>query len=179
MPSDAPLTIRIAQTIGLTSSAWLAGQIASFSLFTVPRLLESPTPLMLRQWSAMFWAGKSVGMPGGIVTALTYFYLAYATHTSSASSFLSDTTSIRYAVAGILSVGIVPFTLVFLNSTNVAIFKREEEVSKAEREGKSVQARAGEESAQDLLRRWGTLNLGRAVVMLGSAVLGAWTTINA
>jgi hypothetical protein len=178
MPSDAPLTIRLVQTIGITASSWLAGQVASFSIFTIPRLLESPTPLMLRQWKAMFYAGKSVGQPGGIVIALSYFYLAYASHTSSSLPFTSNVNGISYAVSGLLSIGIVPYTLTVLMPTNLAIFKREEEVSKAEKEGKSVQASAGEGSAQDLLKRWAALNLGRAFLVTASAVLGVWTTVN-
>jgi hypothetical protein len=178
MPSDTPLTIRLVQTVGITASSWLASQVASFSIFTISRLLESPTPLMLRQWKGMFYAGKSVGQPGGIVIALSYFYLAYASHTSSAVPFTSNFTSISYAVSGLLSIAIVPYTLTVLMPTNLAIFKLEEEVSRAEKEGKSVQASAGEETAQVLLKRWAALNLGRAFLVTASAVLGVWTTIN-
>ena len=83
-----------------------------------------------------------------------------------------------YLVAGALSVGIIPYTLTVLMGTNLKIFGREEEVSKAEKEGKSRQASAGEESAQVLLRRWAVLNLGRAALMSASAVVGVWTTVN-
>ncbi|KAE9371814.1 hypothetical protein N431DRAFT_426415 [Stipitochalara longipes BDJ] len=178
MPSDAPLSVRLVQTLGITASSLLAGQVSSFSFSTVPRLLESPTPLMLRQWVNMFHVGKSVGQPSSIVIALSYFYLAYASHSSSLSHFLGNTVAVSYTVAGLLSMSIAPYTLTVLMPTNLAILAREEEVSRAEKEGKSVEPKKGEESAQVLLKRWAVLNLGRMVLLLGSAVLGTWTTIN-
>ena len=178
MPTDAPLTLRLVQTIGITVTSWMAGQVSSFSFFTIPRLLESPTPLMLKQWVNMFQAGKSVGQPVSIIIPVSYLYLAYASHSSSSSPFFSNKVALSYAAAAALCLSIPPYTITVLKSTNVAIFKRAEEVTKGEKEGRAVEARKGEESAQDLLRRWALLNLGRVVLLLASALLGTWTTIN-
>lgn len=118
-----------------------------------------------------------MGQPSSILIALSYMYLHYASH-SSRLPFFGNTVALSYAVAAILSMSITPYTLIVLNSTNAAIFKRESEVSKAEKDGRAVEERSGDESAQVLLRRWAALNLGRVVLLLGSSVLGTWTTIN-
>ncbi len=55
MSTEASVPIRIAQTLGITSSLMLGGISLGFSSFTVPRLMESPTPLMLRQWKKMYF----------------------------------------------------------------------------------------------------------------------------
>jgi len=55
MSTEASIPIRIAQTLGITSSLMLGGLSLGFSTFTVPRLMESPTPLMLRQFQKMYF----------------------------------------------------------------------------------------------------------------------------
>ncbi len=110
MATERPLPIRIAQTLGITVSALLAGNTLSLSFFLIPRLLESPTPLMLRQWKTMYITGRALVPPTTTLATLSYFYLSYNSHTSSTSPFTSNTASISYLVAGLLSIGVMPFT---------------------------------------------------------------------
>merc|ERR1712000_541897 len=63
MPSETPLPIRLAQTLGITSSLILSGMTLSTSLTTVPRLLESPPTLLLQQWGHMYDRGRKTGPP--------------------------------------------------------------------------------------------------------------------
>jgi hypothetical protein len=76
--SDTPLPIRLVQTIGITTSSILAGSVASASFALVPRLLESPTPLLLKQWGNAYNAGKKNAPPFAVLSSACYFYLAYA-----------------------------------------------------------------------------------------------------
>ena len=48
--AETPTSIRAAQAAAIFLSAFSAGTNLSLSYFVVPRLLESPTPLMLQQW---------------------------------------------------------------------------------------------------------------------------------
>jgi hypothetical protein len=177
MPTENPIPIRIAQVLGITTSALLAGNTLSLSFFTIPRLLESPTPLMLRQWKTMFLAGKVVSQPATALAALSYFYLSYDSHSSSSSPFVSNSASISYAVAGLLSIGIIAYTFGIQMPTNIKLLKKVDETSALEKSDTVVEVGLGEETAHKLVDNWGLLNLGRGVMLTASAVLGAWTAL--
>jgi hypothetical protein len=73
MSQTNPLPIRIAQTLGLGTSLMLAGSTLTTSIYLIPRLLESPTPLMLRQWDGMFQQGKRTAPPIAVVVYFPLF----------------------------------------------------------------------------------------------------------
>jgi Anthrone oxygenase len=175
MPTDAPIVIRLAQTLGITSSLLLGGISLGFSAFTVPRLLESPTPLMLRQWKKMYIAGRNFAIPCAFLSSLSFFYLAYSTHSSNPFSGSGD--AVAYAVAGALSIGIIPVTLVVLLPTNNKLERKEEEVRGLEKEDEVVEG-LGEETAHVLVDRWATLNLWRVGMVITASVIGIWTSIS-
>jgi hypothetical protein len=178
MPTENnPIPIRIAQVLGITTSALLAGNTLSLSFFTISRLLESPTPLMLRQWKSMFLAEKVVSPPAATLAALSYFYLSYKSHVSSSSPFVSNSASISYAVAGLLSTGVIAYTFGIQTPTNIKLLKKADETSALEKSGTVVEVGLGEETAHKLVDNWGLLNLGRGVMLTASAVLGAWTAL--
>lgn len=178
MPTDTPIPIRLAQTLGITSSLLLGGISAGLSFFTVPRLLESPTPLMLRQWRKMYIAGKHAAIPGAFLSSVSYFYLAYNA-LSSSNPFAGDGAGYNYAAAGVLSAGIIPFTFAVLMPTNNKLERKEEEV-RALKDGDGVTevGLAREETAKVLVDRWGVLNLGRVGMLVVASVLGIWTSIS-
>jgi hypothetical protein len=181
MPTDTPLPIRLAQTLGITSSFLLGGVSAGLSFFTIPRLLESPTPLMLRQWRTMYIAGKHAAIPGAFLSSLSYFFLAYNA-LSSTNPFAGGNgngVGISYVVSGLLSVGIIPFTLLVLMPTNLKLEAKEEEV-RALKDGDGLVeiGVAGGETAKVLVDRWGALNLVRVGMLITASVLGVWTSIS-
>ncbi len=73
----APLRIRIAQTVGVTVTAFLAGQLASASYVLLPLIMQSPAPLLARQWNAMFDQSKKIGPPTLIGLTALFTWLAY------------------------------------------------------------------------------------------------------
>ncbi|CZR61030.1 uncharacterized protein PAC_10926 [Phialocephala subalpina] len=180
MADISPLPIRLAQTLGLSSSLILAGQTITLSTFLIPRLLDSPTPLMLKQWNTMFQVGRKAGPQLALLSAISYFYLSYKSHLSPLPAFsntlLSKTTS--YAIAGLLSIGIVPYTLIFISGTNSKLLKKVEETKTLKVSDEVVEVGLGNESAHALVDWWGMLNLGRGALLVASGVLGAWTALN-
>jgi hypothetical protein len=178
MASDSPLPIRLAQTLGITTSLIFAGVNASLSIFLIPRILESPTPLLLKQWSRMYEAGKAVGRPAGAIAALSFFYLSYHHHTTSVSSFVDNSQAWGYLTAGLLSIGIVPYTILVIMPTNNKLLKKADETRALEKEDHVVKVGLGEETAHQLADWWGVLNLGRGVMLTASGVLGLWLALN-
>ena len=72
-----------------------------------------------------------------------------------------------YAAAAVLTVAIIPFTLMVMDSTNEALFVLEEAHSK----GKEIRGgRSGD--GRELLARWGYLHLCRSVLPGIGAVVG-------
>ncbi|OBT77753.1 hypothetical protein VF21_03831 [Pseudogymnoascus sp. 05NY08] len=163
MAALTPNSTRLLQTIGLTTTAFLAGTSASFSLYAVPRILESPTPILLKQFKHMYAAGHDSLPAGTVVAATSLLYLAY-------DSRAAGTTAWRgYVTAAVLAVGIVPYTLaVMMGTNNVLLGKAEEEDEKVEAQTALV---------KQLVDKWAVMNLGRSVMLASAAVMATWTTL--
>ncbi|CZT07892.1 uncharacterized protein RAG0_13178 [Rhynchosporium agropyri] len=179
---ETPLPIRLAQTLGITSSLVLAGQTLSTSFVTAPRLLESPASLLLRQWGNMYDVGKKTGPTISAIASSAFFYLAYKTHISNLA--LLNTTgnwtgrNWLYTLAGFLSVGIVPYTFAVMLPTNKELLRKVEVVRRVETsEEDEVERKDLERNAHQLVDSWATLNLGRGFMLLGSGVLGVWASL--
>jgi hypothetical protein len=171
---DVPMSIRLAQAIGLTMSSALAGSTFTISAMLVPRLLESPSPLLLKQWKHAFEAGKASVPPLAGICTLSFGYLAY--ETKGAPNALPHVWKI-YAASALLCIGIVPYTLVALKSTNNKLLNKAEETRALKAEDKIVEVGLGGETAHQLVDKWATLNLGRAIMLATAAVLSAWATL--
>jgi hypothetical protein len=171
---NAPMSIRLAQAIGLTMSSALAGSTLAISAMLVPRLLESPSPLLLKQWKHTFEAGKASIPPLASICTLSFGYLAYEAKRT--PNTLPHVWKI-YAASALLCIGIVPYTLTALASTNNKLLNKAEETRVLRAEDKIVEVGLGGESAHQLVDKWATLNLGRAIMLATAAVLGTWATL--
>ncbi|KAH8598961.1 hypothetical protein B0O99DRAFT_683694 [Bisporella sp. PMI_857] len=167
-----PIPIRVAQTLGLSSSLVLAGASFSLSAYVVPSILSSPAPLLLRQWHTMFARGKAQIPTVALISALSYSYLAYSS-SSSASSWSAKRT--QYTIAGVLAVGLVPYTVLFMKGTNDKLFALIERISAVG--GNEIVVEGGE-TVHSLVDWWAVLNLGRCVLLASAGVLGTWTALN-
>lgn len=184
-----PTTVRIAQTLGITTSAFVAGKrptpldqipltqsigsILSMSVFSVPSLLLAPSPVLVRQWQLSFNREKIINPAIALVSAFSYFWLSWRLYGG-----LNHPKAEMYALSVICTLGVWPYTIFGMMPTNRKLFKKYDEMK-----GLSVHEQATEvglakgESAKGLLDRWGMLNIGRGMLPLLGAVLGLWSTL--
>ncbi|KAI9721374.1 MAG: hypothetical protein M1835_004007, partial [Candelina submexicana] len=154
--ADTPTIFHVAQVIGITASAFLSGSTIALSYYAVPSFLLAPTPLLLRQWRAMYDRGKVTGPPLSILGGLSYAYLAYHTHYNNFKNPLlltghaSDTSVARlYVAAALLSLSVAPFTAIFMLGTNAKLTGMCEEMEGLGI-GEEVQEKGKRESARAL-----------------------------
>ncbi|KAK1991184.1 hypothetical protein LX36DRAFT_363894 [Colletotrichum falcatum] len=154
----------------------LAGLNLGLSVFVVPRLLESPTPLMLRQWSAMFARTSRVFPLPTLACALSYWYMAYCHH-SAAGGGRSSSSSRLLAVAGALCFAIVPWTRFLMVDINREL-KRRAEGAREMGVAAVGMTREEQEGARSLVDRWGLYNLGRSVAIGLAGAVGMYTVVS-
>jgi hypothetical protein len=166
--SDQPTAVRIAQgaTVFLTTVATGAG--LGLSAFVVPRLLESPTPLMLQQTRRTLLQGRALFPAASALTAIGYFFLASRTWIPPSRSLSAR----LYLVAGALCASIVPYTLVVVMPTNRRLLRKAEETRLLDAGETYVELCAREETAKYLVDQWGMLNLGRVLIWGTAGILG-------
>lgn len=130
------------------------------SVLAIPGLLSTSSPvgaqLLAQQWAGIYNRGKVLGPQAAVLSLLGYGWLVYDRR----SRGLPWTT---FVGAAALSLGIVPFTVIFMDPTNQALL------------GVAGGATAlGETAVQALLVEWKGLNLVRSLFPLAGAVLGLW-----
>ncbi|KAK6083659.1 ATP-dependent RNA helicase HAS1 [Seiridium cupressi] len=151
--------------IQLNASMRSAG--AAISFFTITPILRSSAPreVLLQQWHIAYSLGKSYMPPAAVAITASYFSVAYA--------YCSRGLEWRgFAGAGALTVGIVPFTLLFILGTI------------GELEGmmaKGAQEKGGElelQAARKALGKWSRLNFVRAMLPLVGSGLAVWNLLS-
>ncbi|KAH8666003.1 hypothetical protein BGZ60DRAFT_410376 [Tricladium varicosporioides] len=170
-----PLPLRLAQTLGLTTTAIFSGVSIALSTILVPRILESPAPLLVRQWGNMFARMKIVA-PGVMLVSASAF--TYASLILPASLTKHKT---PYLIIAALNTAMLPYTIIFMSSTNNKLLALEEREKVGELElDKDGEARVAitSETAHSLVDWWGMLNLGRSVLCVAGTIVGVWTVVN-
>ncbi|KAL4786581.1 hypothetical protein BJX76DRAFT_354946 [Aspergillus varians] len=166
-----PPSIRAAQAIGLTGAAYLAGNIASYSLVSVPALqtahsdYKAPLTLIVKQWRALYDRGHAQNPPIAVVAASAFAYLAWSVHKSVAVAALAPRNAVAlYSAAAALTVGIVPWTFATMIKTNEVLQRRAGEDWIPDEESS--------EEVEECLGRWRVLNGIRGVFPLVGALVG-------
>lgn len=185
---EVPTSIKVTQTLGITTAAVLSGAIASLSYKAMPGLLLAPGSLAVQQWQTMYARGVRTAPPLAGFALLNFVYLSYRHYHATLPSLHDKWTG--YAVAGLSTIAIVPYTLVVMADVNGklhALANRARSVSattkrpapgEGEAEGADEPALAiNEANAKQLLDHWGMLNLGRSVFPLVGAVVGVWAAM--
>ncbi|RSM10222.1 hypothetical protein CDV31_007298 [Fusarium ambrosium] len=146
-----PVPSLLATATGLTGSAWTSGAIASLSLVGIPAALSAPST-SATVWASIFNHGVAIMPKFAVTTALAYLYAAYDARQNGHSwkGFVSG---------AVLTVAIVPYTIVFMSSTNELLHGA----------AKGTLQATNEEVAK-LIGRWGVLNLGRSLLPLAGTV---------
>lgn len=169
----SPPAIRATEAAAIFLSTLTAGSNLALSILVVPRLLESPTPLMLRQWVNSYRRTRIIYPSLASVTGLSYLFLSYHHHRSAAAAIKAK----AYLGAGLLCLSIIPYTAAFVLPTNWKILRKANEM----RDVKAVEGvefeEQGEESAKWLVDHWGMLNLPRGIVTAFAGILGLATMV--
>jgi noranthrone monooxygenase len=163
MPVANPSNVGV-EAIAVITGAFLSGAMMNLFLLTIPMMLETTNqPVqLLHQWSCVFYSGHHKGPGISIATGLIYSYAAWSNHAAGIPWRV-------FALAGALTVGMVPFTWVFMMGTNNALFK-------AEAKSKSGGDRSSWKEVESLVKTWSGLNAIRALFPLSGAVLGMLAT---
>ena len=164
MPSEAA-SLRAVQAISIFASTTASGASLALSFFLVPRLLESPTPLMLRQWVNSFNVTKKVFPVLGHLAGLSYFYLAYKTK------------SRLFLTAGVLCAGMTPYTFGVIMPTNRKLMAKADEMRSMGATDEVVEIGAREETAKYLVDHWGILNLPRGLMLAAAGAIGLYASL--
>ncbi|KAL4928910.1 DUF1772 domain-containing protein [Aspergillus undulatus] len=171
--SQFPTGVRVAQAVGLTGAAYLAGNISAYTFAAIPSLQTSltsysaPSTLIAKQWREMYNAGKAQNPPIAILTATAFGYLAYAAHSgkSAALDVLAPSNAVwLYTAAAAFTMGFVPWTFAAMVGTNKRLMERAE--------GVSAEKNWDGEDVLELLGEWKFLNGIRAVLPFVGGVLG-------
>lgn len=139
----------------------MPGAMSAISIFSVPVLLEaavSPTQLY-HGFVTLFHLGHHICPGTAVLTFVLYSRAAWKRYSKKSSWSL-------LAAAGIATVSIVPFTLLFMMSTNEALFD-------LEKESQSAAFTGSLDTGKDLVGRWSRMHLMRSMFPLLGAALGA------
>ena len=113
---------------------------------------------MLIQWRRMFLRGKATGPPLGLGAAAALAYVAYQT----SDPYLRN----LYAVAAVMPVAIVPFTLLIIEPVNGVLLERAAAVDAK----KEIVEKVGE-GTKALIGRWATLNYASTLFPVAGTLL--------
>ena len=191
-----PAAIRIAQTVGITASAFCSGgqhhsekaeaarpsrialtrftgSIFSISFLAVPTWLIAPSPILVRQWQVSFDRGRIVNPAIALVSIISYTYLSYSLYGT-----LNHPKAEIYGLSALSTFAIWPYTIFGMMSTNRKLFKKHDEMKGLDVGEKATEVGLAKgESTKELVDRWAMLNVGRGLLPLVGAVLGLWATL--
>jgi len=165
---DVPVIVRVAQVVGITSAAALAGGNLGLSFITIPALMEAPAPLLAKQWQKAYSIGKAVAPPLSVITSVVFGYLAYREKSTSTQAFS------LYTAAALLGPGIIPYTLLVMAPTNQKLHDKADSLTSSTAGEVGV---AKEDTVHALADRWASFNFVRALISATSAALGAWAAL--
>jgi Domain of unknown function (DUF1772) len=134
--------------------------MTSLSLMAVPVCLDTTThaPQLFHQWARMYHYGHQVLPTMAVGTFLLYSYVSLKKRAGKKSWG-------TFALAGLTTLSMVPFTWIFMVQTNNELF-RLREVSKTD------PLVMGVSEAKDLVVTWSWLHLTRSLMPLTGAIIG-------
>jgi hypothetical protein len=171
--------IRAVQATSILMLATYTGASSALSLFLVPRLLESPTPIMLRQWRNMSTGPASRTLPAlCVLPSLLNVYLA---------TYLPSKVR-AYAFAAVVSLSILPWSEFIMGPLDRMLCARAERervnLEEVIRELQTQELEAGvssdvaRDSPKAMLDSWGIRNLYRSATALVSACIGLYAALS-
>ncbi|KAI1202744.1 hypothetical protein F5X97DRAFT_285553 [Nemania serpens] len=137
----------------------LTGMGASFSVLGIPSIINAgaSSEVMVRQWRIQFLRGQAIVPTLGVINGINYCHIAYRcwSHGLEWRGF---------AAAGLSTLFIIPYTLAFIMGVNGKL------LAASERQEKTL----SDDTARSLIKKWGDLNIVRAVVPVVGTGLALW-----
>ncbi len=136
------------------------GAMMGLSLMTVPLLLDTnhQSSVLLQQWVCLYNYGHRLLPAISITTLLIYCYISF-------DKWTDGRPWMRYACAGISTVGIIPFTLIVMQSTNNLLFR-------LEHENTNNLTKTSLDDAQKHVKSWTRMHTARSLFPLTGAIVG-------
>lgn len=162
-PSKRSFKVKSSETLMLTRAI---GTMMSLSLQVGPALLDRSlqTAQILHQWAGMYHYGHKIKPVMAIGGFLLYSCKAI-------TGFRSRRASMCYLLAGLTTLGIIPFTRIFMLPTNKRIFEMKEMTN-------ADCSEVGEPGElRELMEKWYRLQFTRSLFPLAGAIIGAATTL--
>ncbi|KAJ6187567.1 hypothetical protein N7519_002475 [Penicillium mononematosum] len=201
--------VRIAQaigTLGCTAAAIYQGGIATLSIMSIPNLIlparrppsatlpfhDTPgtsTAHLTHQWFDLYNRGSRI-FPGiSAASSLANLYALWALRDSPtpAPDIFGSSWSTCYLLAVGFTLGIAPFTGIFMQKTNAKLMAHAKRDDAAMAEGTEDMVLSSQEKAKraredseviELLQHWSQLNLIRAVLPLVGAGIGFYAAVS-
>lgn len=136
----------------------------SLCFVAVPVLLDTATEAaqLLPQWSRMYHYGHQIMPTIAVSTLLLHGYTSFRKHGSNKPWAV-------FALAGVITVSIAPFTWIFMEPTNNELF-RLEAVSKMEPQGLEISG------VKELVVKWTWLHFTRSLLPLAGTIMATLGT---
>lgn len=196
MTASFPPSIRLAQAVGIMTSAFLSGEflepprepsfhlrasriltsfaggVLAVSYGFVPSMSLAPNTLLVREWHTTYGRGIAASPALAAVSAVSFVYLSY-----NLSFTLNHHKAEVYALAALVTGSIVPFTLIFMKNVNGKLYNKVEKSKGLDRteEMDEKEDKKGERS-HELLGWWAIMNTSRALLPFTGACLGIYAS---
>jgi hypothetical protein len=138
------------------------------SIITFPALLHATGPTLSKQWLILYESGVLPVTGCAISSSLGFATLAYRASfnpTLAATGAVSHAKQNLYVAAAVGLFGLAPYTRLLMWGTIT-------ELSKRGQSGKDE-----EKDTRELVKKWGTMNFWRGVLLLGSTGIGIWASL--
>jgi hypothetical protein len=136
----------------------------------MPALSLAPIAIQLQQWQAIYDLGKLVSPTVGIASSSVWGYAAWFSYTH---AHRSSSDWKFYALAGLVTLSILPWTILVMMPTNLDLMKR----AKATVEVEGEKDGAFKAESVKALDRWNVMNYVRAVPPMVGAWIGLYAAL--
>ncbi|RYP10925.1 hypothetical protein DL764_000361 [Monosporascus ibericus] len=153
-----------AQATALATGSFLSGAMTSLSLIAVPVLLDSmqSAPQLFHAWARMYHYGHQALPTMAVGTLGLWTYTAFKRRGARKPWRI-------FALAGVITVLMLPFTWLVMVPTNNELFR-------LEAAGSEIDSSITLEDAKALVVSWSGMHLTRSAFPLTGAILGAVAT---
>ncbi|KAK4548624.1 hypothetical protein LTR36_009534 [Oleoguttula mirabilis] len=164
--------IRIAQVVGLTTTAFFAGKTFAKSFSATPALLHAPAPLLAKQWKTMHDSDKALAPAVVAIGTSVFGYLASREPRNSKAFILYTTSASLLALC-------VPYTLILAEPIIQKLEQKAQDLASASLTDTAAEAGVRQEdTVHQLVDKWATVNLGRTILTGIAALTATWAAVD-